>query len=251
MRSGVSVLIGLGCGILGGVLVTQTVYSQRLGVAEDSVQQFRDEKLGLHAKLEDLGELHETLLVAHDGAKLELTRLQAELTKLKHAVADAPSESDEEPNVPLEPEVEGPVSAAERGPRRGPRDWNDPAAFERMQQRFAESVNERWENTDDPGRKDRIALFAEHQQYLMDLRMSMASTEDEAERESIRADMRAAGDEFRQVVRGEQDKLIADLGDRFGIEGEDVDEFHSTMRYMLSDPAFTSAGFGGRRGGPR
>jgi hypothetical protein len=247
-------------GVLGGTAGAHYVMNQRIATADASIREANQTQTALNTRLNALELTVDTLRVERDEAEYELMLARLEIEEAKRAQAPAfeSLETDEE-----EPETRGNGAnlvedASEEGPRRrGRGDWNPEERMARMRAEMDERIIARWERAEDPGQKERIALFAEHQQYMMDLTQEMMSAEDDSARARVREEMSAARDNFRAVVQNEQSKLIASMGQRYGVNSKQTAEFERAFREMLRDPAFTDGGMmiggGGRggRGGPR
>lgn len=228
------------------------------------------------AELSSLAKEAETLreqVTRLDQLNLTLTgqvdAIAAERDALKTAAVAAPVVEAAMPEIeePLEETVAG-----ELGQPAGDANWRDAnrarggrgqnwggtpeerrQAFEEMRDRMDEFMLDQAQAAPSKAAQDRIAQIAEYQQYMADLRQQMSETEDETEREELRAELREVQDASTGLVREQQDSLIRDVAATYGIKDEDaVAQFTNDLRATMENPFFRMGGFGGgggRRGG--
>src|SRR5690606_15086052 len=122
----------------------------------------------------------------------------------------------------------------------------------RMRENVSNFYNSKLETAGDAASQQRILAMEDYSNYMMDLFQQMRATEDEAERERLRAEMDSARDTMRTLVTDQQDQMLRDLAADMGVtSGSRQDEFVTRMRETMEDPFFRGEGMLGGGGGRR
>ncbi len=267
-------IVSLSLGVAAGVILLPSgrgaAAGADAGVSQAKLDAFAKEAEALREQVTRLDQLNLTLTSQVDTIAGERDALKAAAAASVEAQEAIPAEGPVEEAVAAAPDdlQDDPRMRGRDGERadRGGRDreWRgDPEerrqAFGRMRERMDEFMLDQANNAPDKEAQNRIAQIAEYQQYQADLRQQLAETEDDAEREGLREELREAQDASTGLIREQQDALIRDVAASYGIKGDDaVAQFTTDLRATMENPFFRMGwsfggggpgGGGGRRGG--
>ncbi|OQB99750.1 MAG: hypothetical protein BWX80_03589 [Candidatus Hydrogenedentes bacterium ADurb.Bin101] len=265
-----------------GVAITGIVSQFRLDAEREAGRKTaQQERLALKTTFDErlsvLSEEIEQLKRALDAARTSAR--EAERTAAE--AADHPFALPEEPEPPMSPE-------AERREEDAPPDTDGRSRFDDlspeeretmlerrrefmtgMRERVNSYLEDRMLQSTDPVEQDRMAAFQEYVAYMADLRQQMRDAETDEDREEIGVLMRQAGVEMEGLLREQQNSMLVQLAEEYGItDAQKQAEFVNRMRDLRSDPLFNppvmpgmgrgrgfdGGGFGAPRGpgfGPR
>jgi hypothetical protein len=260
--------------VLTGYTVTEV--RARTRTAEDA-EKLRIENLELLKQVGNLsGQLDEQEAL-FERVKRENDDLYTQLqTKDQREVAAlaTPAALPEDLFAEEEPfELEAPEAAPAREPRRDERgrgrggiDWNSEEwqarreeFANRARERIADFATRQLERANDPASQQRVLAMEEYSNYMMDLMQEMRAAANDEQREQLREEMRTARESMQTLVTQQQDHLLRQTAQNFGItNASKQEEFVQAMRSTMQDPFFRSpdggmmgVGRGGFGGGAR
>jgi hypothetical protein len=274
MRLAIAILVALAVGAVGGTLVIQHRLNPQLQAALEQDASREAEMKRLARELDRTRQRLDLSRTELSKMARERDALRDELQALEETVPaqqdlsfdtmlapDAAIELEPEASAEGQPALEAPRSERPDGDRRRDSPWRNPEArrefMAQIRDRSMNFLQDRIDSTTDPVVQDRLAAIGDYLDYMMDLGAQMRDAETEEERDALRETMGQTRDEFQGLVREQQDYMVRQLAEEYGITGtEEQDEFIASLQGMRQSPFFSSPmmqwGFGrpGRGRGP-